>query len=345
MKSWILSGAIEQRAYSEDWHLDPGGHEKNGETLAADKLLTIMRRNNMQEHCDLCGDEYKGQPYAKYSNYQILVCQRCGLLWSYSPQYHPPKKKASSSYWGEEIYLSTADAKKDRLRKQLKVFLERANISDLRAIRLLEVGSGLGFFLDVCEELGIEAEGCDISEKAIRYANRERERVRLGTLDDYYENDSFDAVFSFNVIGHLDHPKDFFDNARRVLKPGGMLILETPVKESLFHTLAKVVHFISRDRLNLLAIGPGVYIYKFSKKTFKVICGDTGFQNRYQRNITSPFGEIWGKSSIVSFNHRFIYRLSLPIAWAMAKIMRQGNRVFVLLQKLEDTQKFASRLG
>jgi SAM-dependent methyltransferase len=288
-----------------------------------------MQKALMQEHCDLCAEQ--GDLYGKGHSYDLLSCKRCGLIWT------NPLEPASNGVpvsddelWHKDVYLANQDPQKKRFRQQLQTYLRTARVPDLKALKVLEVGCGLGFFLDVCEEQGIAAEGCDIVERAVEYANRERARARAGTLDDYYRDESFDAVFAFNLIEHLPHPKDFLAQAHRVLKRGGILVLETPIQESLFHRMALLGYRLSKGRLNLFGMDPGGHIYKFSKQTFD---RHTGFQSLYQRNIDSPFGEIWGKSSVTSVDNKFLYRLSLPLAWTVARATRQGNRLFVLLQK------------
>lgn len=288
-----------------------------------------MGKALMQEHCDLCAEQ--GNLYGKGRSYDLLSCKRCGLIWT-NPLEYPSNGDAAvaDEYWHEDVYLANRDAQKKRFRQQLQTYLKRTRVPDLKSLKVLEVGCGLGFFLDVCEEQGIAAEGCDIVERAIEYANRDKERARVGTLDGHYRDESFDAVFAFNLIEHLPHPKDFLTEAHRVLKRGGVLVLETPIQESLFHRLARLGYALSQGRLNLFGMDPGGHVYKFSKKTFE---RHTGFQSLYRRNIDSPFGEIWGKSSITSVDNKFIYRLSLPLCWTIAKATRQENRLFVLLQK------------
>ncbi len=167
----------------------------------------------------------------------------------------------------------------------------------------------------------------------MQYANRRRPRVRVGTLDRSYADESFDAVFAFNLIEHLTHPRAFLEEARRVLKPGGVLALETPIRESLFHRMARAGDRLSNGRLALYGVNPGGHVYKFSKRTFEYICSAMAFTCLYRRNIDSPFGEIWGKSAMAAIDHRGLYRLVLPVAWTLATITGQGNRLFILLRK------------
>lgn len=296
-----------------------------------------MGKAEIQEYCDLCAE--RGDLYGKGRSYDLLACRQCGLIWTNPLEYPSNGDTPGDEYWHEDVYLSNRDAQKKRFRQQLKTYLKKARVEDLKSLKVLEVGCGLGFFLDTCAELGIEAEGCDIVERAIEYANRERKRARVGTLDDYYADESFDAVFAFNLIEHLPHPKDFLAQAHRVLKPSGMLILETPIQESLFHRLARLGYSLSQGRLNLFGMDPGGHVYKFSKRTFS---DHSGFKTVYQKNIDSPFGEIWGKSSVSSVDNRAIYRWSLPVAWTLAKATRQENRLFVLLQKPSEAHRAAT---
>ncbi|HEX8145413.1 MAG TPA: class I SAM-dependent methyltransferase [Pyrinomonadaceae bacterium] len=292
-----------------------------------------MAKALMQEYCDLC--EKPGSLYGKGRSFDLLTCGQCGLIWTNPLEIGSESETPPDDYWAEDVYLENQEAQKKRFRQQLRTFIKQSRVADPSSLKILEVGSGLGFFLDVCDELGIEAEGCDVVERAVRYANRDRERVRLGTLDGHYADETFDAVFAFNLIEHLSHPRGFLDEAHRVLKRGGHLVLETPIQESLFHRLARLGYALSQGRLNFFGMDPGGHIYKFSKRTFG---SRAGFTPVYQRNIDSPFGEIWGKSSISSVHNRSLYRLSLPLAWTAARVTRQENRLFIFLRKPSEAQ-------
>lgn len=285
-----------------------------------------------QDYCDLCGPETKGFLWGKGNTYEILRCPQCGLIWVNPLKYVIVEGKEKSSYWAEDVYVSTAEMQRKRFRGFLQTFVTKIGLAEPSRFKILEVGPGFGYFLDICDEFGIFAEGCDISPIAVEYANRKRNRVRLGALDRYYSDESYDAIFAFNLIEHLPHPSLFLKEARRVLKPGGFLCLETPIQESLFHKIATAGFQVSGGRINFLGIGPGGHIYKFGLRSLNF--EKYGFQIKWYIKVSSPFRELWQKSSIVRFDYKFIYRSALPIVWALSQAFNQGNRVFLIQQKV-----------
>lgn len=104
--------------------------------------------------------------------------------------------------------------------------------------RLLEVGCGAGRNLARLQELGWQCEGVDFDGSAVRNARVKGLKVHEGTLDGQrFPGESFDAVVSSHVIEHLHDPRGFLLECRRVLKPGGTLVVVTPNSASLGHSL------------------------------------------------------------------------------------------------------------
>ncbi len=94
---------------------------------------------------------------------------------------------------------------------------------------VLDVGCGRGEFLQGFKQLGLAAYGLDmhrfggplLDQFEIRTANVEHERFP-------YDDETFDFVFSKSVIEHLHNPENFFKECRRILRPGGRIIVMTP---------------------------------------------------------------------------------------------------------------------
>ncbi|HEV8186758.1 MAG TPA: methyltransferase domain-containing protein [Pyrinomonadaceae bacterium] len=115
-------------------------------------------------------------------------------------------------------------------RKILTGFVEEIcrQVTDRRP-RILDVGCGTGANLLMLSEYG-EAEGVDISEDALAFC-RERglDKVRLGAGEKLpYEDGTFDLVTALDVVEHMDDDLAGLREMRRVLRPGGRVLLFVP---------------------------------------------------------------------------------------------------------------------
>ena len=100
------------------------------------------------------------------------------------------------------------------------------------ALDVLDFGCGPGFFSQVLADLGHRVTGADLSEGMIREARArlaaEQDNPRFVQIDgtlDAFADASFDLVVSRNVTWTLQEPEAFYRQARRVLRPAGMLLV------------------------------------------------------------------------------------------------------------------------
>ena len=97
----------------------------------------------------------------------------------------------------------------------------------------------------------MDAEGVDISEDALAFC-RERglEKVKLGAAEDLpYDDDTFDLVTAFDVVEHLDDDLAGLTEMRRVLRPGGRVLLFVPTFMFLWGLQDEVSNHRRRYRL------------------------------------------------------------------------------------------------
>jgi 2-polyprenyl-3-methyl-5-hydroxy-6-metoxy-1,4-benzoquinol methylase len=119
-----------------------------------------------------------------------------------------------------------------------KVVLFRRACAALRAqrggLRILDVGCGSGYavtrFLGAPDD---NVTGIDLFAPNIEYARRQFERkglrFELRTAASLSEmHDRFDAVVLADVLEHLDEPAQLLADCRRLLAPGGRLLLTVP---------------------------------------------------------------------------------------------------------------------
>jgi 2-polyprenyl-3-methyl-5-hydroxy-6-metoxy-1,4-benzoquinol methylase len=102
---------------------------------------------------------------------------------------------------------------------------------------LLDVGCGDGSFLACMQSRGWDVAGVDFDAKAIATAKRKHGLdLHHGDLADvYFPADTFDAITLNHVIEHVPRPLDLLLACRRILKPGGRLIMATPNSASMGH--------------------------------------------------------------------------------------------------------------
>jgi len=97
-----------------------------------------------------------------------------------------------------------------------------------KAGRGLEVGSYVGGFLAAARAYGWAFEGVDVSERASVFASRRGLRVTYGSIDTVRASRPFDAVAIWNTFEQLPHSRQAVATARRLLSPGGVLVVRVP---------------------------------------------------------------------------------------------------------------------
>lgn len=99
--------------------------------------------------------------------------------------------------------------------------------------RLLDVGCGNGDYLRNAGDAGWQAVGIDADEKAVEVARQQGLEARLGGIELFAgQADCFDAITLSHVLEHLHDPAMFLRAVHRLLKPGGVVFVDTPNIES-----------------------------------------------------------------------------------------------------------------
>lgn len=158
----------------------------------------------------------------------LLRCGECGQLISQCTE---------ADYWQSmqefddpQGTLPVAGSEQRRF-KRSKSFLDK--ITQLlgqppEQIHLLDVGCSSGAFLNTAVELGFCAEGVEPAPKAAATATAAGLKVHQGLLQEAgFAEGQFDAITLFEVIEHLREPSELLQECRRILRPGGILLVGT----------------------------------------------------------------------------------------------------------------------
>ena len=244
-------------------------------------------------NCPIC-EEPRGEPLHLEGSFQMVRCSSCQFI------FLNPRPTMDSLLRFYQEYLPEEGPSIESWEKMMRpVFHRAANLLKQygREGRLLDVGTGFGFFLVEMKKRGWEAAGVDISQKAMDYARDVLGLTILpGPLEkaDFPDN-HFHAVTAFYVVEHLSHPMAFFRECHRILKPGGLLLLRYP------HTtpIKNLLQFFGiKNRLYDLP----AHLSDFSPKMIQQCLEKIGFE-KYQHLIggyTLP-GDLGKRTSSILF--------------------------------------------
>lgn len=211
--------------------------------------------------------------------FDYAECGTCGA-WALSP---PPEPARIGGYYAgyytdpilDELRAAAAEGRivgPGRLRAL--GFLRGADEAGrpvLRGQRVLDVGSGLGAFLRFARDRGgLEVRGVDFSERCVRYAREIHGlEVDQGELvAQQYAAGSFDAVTAWHYLEHVYDPVAELREMHRVMKPGGLLMLETPTND----VLARLF------RSRWLYLMPPTHLVHFRPATLTGLVEAAGFE-------------------------------------------------------------------
>jgi SAM-dependent methyltransferase len=100
-------------------------------------------------------------------------------------------------------------------------------------LAILEIGSGSGGMLHTLRSRGLDVQGVEVSEDRIRESRERYGDLPLTRIDGRqlpFPDARFDLVLSFDVFEHIPDSDAHLTEVRRVLRPGGSYLLQTPNK-------------------------------------------------------------------------------------------------------------------
>jgi SAM-dependent methyltransferase len=154
-------------------------------------------------------------------------------------------------------------------RRALCLALEEATRNGQPTGRVLDAGAGVGGFLDSLDSVGTQLHHLDSSAAHLQ-ACRGRGHgrgVRADARRLPFAANSFDLVCLFDVLEHLDDDRAALEEVRRVLNPGGRVLIHVPAHPMLFAQNDEVSGHrrrYTRRRLRKLALQAGLEVQRLS---------------------------------------------------------------------------------
>jgi len=216
-----------------------------------------------------------------YSNL-LRKCRACGFVTANQELSDGEIERIYSvDYFKGEEYLDYEQDKvilQKNFRKKVDSIIKLAGKDNIRSF--LEIGCAYGFFGEIVKLMLPEAKylGLDISEDAIRYANKNPNLNVIAT--NYLEHtvgERFTDICMWDVIEHLSRPDQFLEKIHSDMDSGSRLWLTTGNIDALVPRIMK-----GRWRM----IHPPTHLHYFSSGTLDQLLNRKGFEIR---KISYPF--------------------------------------------------------
>ena len=176
--------------------------------------------------------------------FDLRLCRNCGVIFLFPT----PLQADLEAYYPVGYWWQTAEVlRQGSWHKLLETYRRVMTESQVRRIRrlaansagsiarFLDIGCGDGLFLAACERLPLAKLGLDQSLDALLAARqRVGSRFVQGSAKALpFADESFGLITLFHVLEHAPAPGPCLQEARRVLRPGGWLVVQVPNAGSL----------------------------------------------------------------------------------------------------------------
>jgi len=179
-------------------------------------------------HCPICRRE---APEAAGDAPGFLACPGCGIV-SLRPF---PASAGTADLYQEDYYQEATGERFLSLAERFVLAMRNFRVKAILRRQpgpgsFLDIGCGRGELLELFQKRGCRVMGTQISRTAAAAARTQRGvDVRLGELTAMnLEPGSFDVITAFHVVEHLQKPDEYLREARRLIRPDGLLVIEVP---------------------------------------------------------------------------------------------------------------------
>ncbi|MEM3101687.1 MAG: class I SAM-dependent methyltransferase [Candidatus Nitrosotenuis sp.] len=297
-------------------------------------MNTFDKKNVREIVCPICNSK-NNKFYCSKNSYNLFECLNCDLVFVY------PVPGNLGDIYGKEYFRNIkqkgnfgyVDYEQDKksMRGVFELYLQK--LEKITAERkIFDVGAATGYFLDIAKERGWQTSGSEISVYAAEVAKKKGHKIFTGSLKKMKTEEKYDSVTMWDVLEHLDNPKEYLRAVNRILKKGGVVAINTIDKHSLWAKLwGKNWHLIV----------PPEHLYYYSRKNLSMLLTDCGFGINEMEKIGKRFSLAYIFKILHNWHHLAIwYKLSCYFEkyfWRkFALPVNLRDNIFIIANKIKD---------
>ena len=235
--------------------------------------------------CRLCGSVSVRHLFTEssggidYANYYCSKCdlyQTLGDISAISPDYIDLRESDidSNHYWLQTGHKKTAFRQWSSLMHQ---YSSTRIVPPLLIGSVMDIGCGVGGFLDYASSQGLRTYGFDASKAQVKKAQKKHHSVRCCTdvhqyLSEFELQNKINYVTMWDVFEHIREPQRVLSGIHRCLDPDGLLYISVPNGAS---TMLKL--YLARFLRKTPGLIPWEHVFYYTKRSLRVVLEKNGF--------------------------------------------------------------------
>ncbi len=248
--------------------------------------------------CPICGnDSYQHLIRLGYNQrFQYVRCKMCSVIYTnpklvynqnfinlaYGDDFHIIKRL--KRIWGNNIKKFINDV----LKSDVIIFRYKFMEKYVKSGNFLDIGCATGGYLVYGQHHGWNTYGIEICKPLYEFCKKKLNLkvYNKQLIDVKFKAEMFDAITLFQVIEHFDKPIPVLKEIYRILKPGGIVLIETPNCDALE---TKFKRLLIKLKLKIWHMAKGhtqEHFFEFNLKSFKYICKKVQFKILYAHTYT-----------------------------------------------------------
>jgi len=212
----------------------------------------------MQASCPVCTNNKSLLAQGKDGEFELFQCPDCDLKFSWP-------MLAGSREWYDSAYLMRRVVPQPKVQNYFQI-----GLSSLPGrSKILDIGCGEGDFIKYAADRGYQVWGTDFSEEMIALAKKNAPQAKFfaGTFEEFlrqHPQEKFNGAVIFEVLEHLSDPLSTLREVKKILKPGGRVIVSVPNRGAW-----PVTHFGDH---------PPNHLSWWSKRSLSILVQKAGFE-------------------------------------------------------------------
>jgi 2-polyprenyl-3-methyl-5-hydroxy-6-metoxy-1,4-benzoquinol methylase len=264
----------------------PAGFLKHLTQAVRSRHDNVSKKHGWQSvsACPICKSKKRSFEFAKFGT-KIYCCSGCSVRYSGSIPVNSKDIYSDQAYLPAMLksYKKNERYRKERFGKE-RLALIRAHLPGKRNPKLLDIGCGTGWFLDLAREHGYKISGQEFGEELTRWVSK---RLGVRIFDCAPEKIDlpgyFDVITMFDLLEHIRDPLGMIMATKRMLAPGGILVIFTPNFDS-------VSNCIMREASNLIA--PAEHLFYFTKDAVNILAERSKMEIAYYTTKGIDLGDM-----------------------------------------------------